>query len=171
MSILNETPRHTPPRPRRAGPWAGHWSAWVHRSGALQYTPPAGRKPGRITQAQHITRQGSSPWVCGFFLHDGQTSQDSPGHQTFFRNKFPPGRFLGGNRRGCLQTNHTNAPPAEFGGPIAPHDAPPHPEPLPLGRCLRALPPASSRRSLTHTLCHSQWPKAPRFVHATAPAR
>ena len=31
---------------------------------------------------------------------------------------------------------------------------------------LRALPFASSRRSLTHTLGHSQWPKPPRFVHA-----
>ena len=35
----------------------------------------------------------------------------------------------------------------------------------------RALPFASSRRSLTHTLGHSQWPKPPRFVHATAPDR
>ena len=40
-----------------------------------------------------------------------------------------------------------------------------------MSRCLRALPFASSRRSLTHTLGHSQWPKPPRFVHATAPAR
>ena len=31
-------------------------------------------------------------------------------------------------------------------------------------RCLRALPFASSRRPLTQTLCHSQWPKPPRFV-------
>ena len=42
-----------------------------------------------------------------------------------------------------------------------------------MSRCLRALPFAapSSRRSLTRTLGHSQWPKPPRFVHATAPAR
>ena len=40
-----------------------------------------------------------------------------------------------------------------------------------MSRCLRALPFASSRRSLTHTLGHSQWPKPPRFVHATAPPR
>ena len=36
----------------------------------------------------------------------------------------------------------------------------------------RRVPPfASSRRPPTHTLGHSQWPKPPRFVHATAPAR
>ena len=40
-----------------------------------------------------------------------------------------------------------------------------------MSRCLCALPVASSRRSLTCTLGHSQWPKPPRFVHATAPAR
>ena len=40
-----------------------------------------------------------------------------------------------------------------------------------MSRCLRALPFASSRRSLTHTLGHLQWPEPPRFVHATAPAR
>ena len=41
-----------------------------------------------------------------------------------------------------------------------------------ISRCLRALPFASSRRSLTHTLGHSQWwPKLPMFLHATAPAR
>ena len=40
-----------------------------------------------------------------------------------------------------------------------------------MSRCLRALPFASSPRSLTRTLGHSQWPKPPRFVHATAPAR
>ena len=34
-------------------------------------------------------------------------------HETkqFFRNAFPPGRFLGNNRRGYLQNNHTKAPP------------------------------------------------------------
>ena len=40
-----------------------------------------------------------------------------------------------------------------------------------MSRCLCALPFASSRRSLTRTLGHSQWPKPPRFVHATAPAK
>ena len=40
-----------------------------------------------------------------------------------------------------------------------------------MSRSLRALPFASSRRSLTRTLGHSQWPKPPRFLHATAPAR
>ena len=40
-----------------------------------------------------------------------------------------------------------------------------------MSRCPRALPFASSHRSLIHALCHSQWPEPPRFVHATAPAR
>ena len=40
-----------------------------------------------------------------------------------------------------------------------------------ISRCLRALPFASSRRSLTQTLGHLQWPEPPKFVHATAPAR
>ena len=40
-----------------------------------------------------------------------------------------------------------------------------------MSQCLRALSFASSRRSLTHVLGHSQWPKPPMFVHATAPAR
>ena len=33
------------------------------------------------------------------------------------------------------------------------------------------LPPLVALLITTHTLCHSQWPKPPRFVHATAPAR
>ena len=37
--------------------------------------------------------------------------------------------------------------------------------------CLRALPFASSRRSLTRALGHLQWPEPPRVVHATASAR
>ena len=62
-----------------------------------------------------------------------------------FRNNFPPWRSLRDNRRGCLQTNYSKAPPAGFGGPIAPHGAPPHPGPLPLGR--RTAGPASARKS------------------------
>ena len=34
-----------------------------------------------------------------------------------------------------------------------------------MSRCLRALPFASSHRSLTRTLGHSQWPKPPRFYN------
>ena len=119
-------------------------SSLINKRSDLSGRPPCSCRKNDIPRTWHatpiqgtrfvFTRQRPSGVWC--VVHRSTTLPKSIAKcdtKHFFRNNFPPWRFVRGKRRGCLQINQAKVAPAWFCGPISRCSVTLVPGSLPLG--------------------------------------